>query len=241
MRDTLIALYRLQTIDSEAQQFEDSAKSIPEKVDALEHELEVTRGELGRMNAEAETLRTEQTELESQVSEENAKHQKWKRRLNDIKNPREFQALSREIEMGERQVHSQEDRLLEIVQDLETKEDAIKTKEEELAAQETRVKQELDALRGQEANFRQEASDRSSNRPQVAEKLPPRVLKKYEQLRQARNGLAVAKVVGGTCTGCQMKLRPQLAITLMRGDTLETCPNCNRMLIDETLVEEQSD
>ncbi|MEM1025506.1 MAG: C4-type zinc ribbon domain-containing protein [Myxococcota bacterium] len=237
MRDTILALHQLQRIDSEAQQMIESAESIPAQIQELEHQLEVTRSELGKMNSEADELRKEQDELEGQVAEESAKHDKWKRRLNDIKSPREYQALSRELEMGERQVHNQEDRVLEIAQDLEDKDSAIEAKEEELRDQESRVRLELDTLRKTESEYRAEATARSEGRPAVAEKLPARILKKYEQLRQARSGLAVAVVKEGTCTGCQMKLRPQLVITLMRGDSLEFCTNCNRMLIDESLLE----
>lgn len=237
MRETILALHQLQTIDSEAQQMIESAESIPAQIQELEHQLEVTRSQLGKMNVEADELRKEQNELEGQVAEDSAKHDKWKRRLNDIKSPREYQALSRELEMGERQVHNQEDRVLEIAEDLEKKDIAIAQKEEELREQESRVRAELDALRKTEAEYRAEATARSEGRPAVAEKLPARILKKYEQLRQARNGLAVAEVKGGTCTGCQMKLRPQLVITLMRGETLEFCTNCNRILVDESLLQ----
>ncbi|MGF1511244.1 MAG: zinc ribbon domain-containing protein [Myxococcota bacterium] len=238
MRETLLSLYRLQTIDSEAQQFEDGAGNIPEQIDALEHELEVHRGELGRLNAEADNLRVESNELEGQVSEESSKHDKWKRRLNDIKSPREYQALSRELEMGERQVHAHEDRLLEIARDLEEKEKFIKEKEERLREQEAVVRGKVQQLKEQQARLRNQASERSRDRPKVAGQLPERVLKKYEQLRNARAGLAVALVKDGTCTGCQMTVRPQLQIQLMRGESLETCPNCNRLLVHERVLEE---
>jgi hypothetical protein len=241
VRETLIALFRLQTIDSESQQFEEGAQSIPEQIAQLEHELEVHRGELGRLNAEADSMRGESNELEGQVAEDSAKHQKWKRRLNDIKSPREYQALSRELEMGERQVHAQEDRLLEIAKDLEAKETVILEREERLREQEELVRNKIEKLRETESKLQTQAAERSRDRPSVAEQLPARVLKKYEQLRSARAGLAVAKVAEGTCTGCQMKMRPQLQIQLMRGDTLETCPNCNRILVHESVLEPPAD
>jgi hypothetical protein len=238
VRDTLIALYRLQKIDSEAQQFSDEAERIPDQVRALENSLDKVRSEVGRLNAEAAQLRNEATELEGHVSEESAKHQKWKRRLNDIKSPREYQALSRELEMGERQVGEQEDRLLELGQQIEDKEKAAAEKKEELEQQEREVSAKIRTLRQEEQRLRNEAAERARGRDAVRQQLNERVLKKYEQLRKARSGIAVAVVRGGTCTACQMTVRPQLVVQLLRLDSLESCPNCNRLLVHEQLADE---
>lgn len=238
VRDTLIALYRLQKIDSEAQQFSDEARRIPDQVRVLEGSLDKVRNELGRLNAEAAQLRSEQSDLEGHVSEESAKHQKWKRRLNDIKSPREYQALSRELEMGERQVNEQEERLLELGQQIEDKEKAAADKKAELEDKETEVSAQIRKLRQEETRLKNEASSRLSGRDAVAQQLNSRVLKKYDQLRNARGGVAVAVVRGGTCTACQMTVRPQLVIQLLRLEALESCPNCNRLLIHEQLADE---
>jgi predicted nucleic acid-binding Zn-ribbon protein len=241
VRETLIALVKLQKIDTQALEIEQSALRIPDQIQSLEETLEKQRLELGRMNAEAETQRTEQTELEGHVSEESAKHQKWKRRLNDIKSPREYQALSRELEMGERQVHDMEDKLLELTQDLENKQKAIDEKVKALREEEMSARTQIHALRRSEADFKQRVEEASSGREQIAAGMPSRIVKKYEQLRKSRSGIAVAEVVGGTCTGCQMKVRPQLVITLMRGDSFEFCPSCKRFMVHETIAKEAED
>lgn len=238
MRETLIALVKLQKIDTDALEIEQSARRIPEQIQALEETVEKQRLELGRLNAEAEAQRNEQNELEAHVSEESAKHQKWKRRLNDIKSPREYQALSRELEMGERHVHDIEDKLLELTQELETKQKAIDEKVKELREKEMAVRTEIQALRKSESELRTRVAEATTGREEVSKDIPSRVMKKYEQLRKSRGGIAVAEVVNGTCTGCRMKVRPQLVIQLLRGDTFESCPSCNRILVHEEIAKE---
>jgi predicted nucleic acid-binding Zn-ribbon protein len=65
----------------------------------------------------------------------------------------------------------------------------------------------------------------------------PYVIKRYSTIRM-RRGLAVVSVKNGTCQGCNMNIPPQLYNTLQRGNSLELCPNCNRIIYWARLLEE---
>ena len=121
MREQLIALYRLQEIDSRVLEIEKMAEVIPNKVSELESGLEAIRSELGALRAEDEAQKAESTEAEAQIREEGGKTTKWKRRLNEIKTPREYQALSREVEQGERLVRGLEERVMEHMTEIESR------------------------------------------------------------------------------------------------------------------------
>ena len=116
MREEFKALHELQQLDSQVLEIEQSAAQIPKKIGAIEEEVDVLRSRVGLANTELQSLKKEVGDLEGTVGEESAKHQHWKRRLNDIKNSREYQALSREIEQGERHVRGLEDKQLELGQ-----------------------------------------------------------------------------------------------------------------------------
>jgi predicted nucleic acid-binding Zn-ribbon protein len=62
------------------------------------------------------------------------------------------------------------------------------------------------------------------------------LLAKYENIRRRRAGVAVAAVVGSTCKGCQRNIPPQLSIVLQRVNTIETCPNCHRIIYSAAAV-----
>lgn len=240
MRQKLLALYELQRIDSNALEFERASQAIPKKISELETEPEAQRIELGQLNAEADQLRQEQQQLEGQVSEDNAKVQKWKRRLNDIKSPREYQALSREIELAERQVKGFEDRIMEIMTELESRDRLIKEKEAQLREREAEVRSKVAELRSAQAKLNADAQKAKQGREEVIEKIPANVVKRYEQVRKRRNGIAVALAENGTCSGCNVRLRPQLVVELLKYNTIETCASCNRILIHEDLIKEAS-
>lgn len=240
MRQKLLALYELQRIDSNALEFERASQAIPQKISELESEPEAQRMELGQLNAEADQLRQEQQQLEGQVSEDNAKVQKWKRRLNDIKSPREYQALSREIELAERQVKNFEDRIMEIMTELESRDRVIKDKEAHLREREAGVRSKIAELRSAQAKLNADAQQAKQGREEVAAQIPVNVVKRYDQVRKRRNGIGVALSESGTCSGCNVRLRPQLVVELLKYNTIETCSSCNRILIHEDLIKEAS-
>jgi uncharacterized protein len=236
VRENLLALYELQTIDSRVLEVERSAALLPEKIRELEGEVEVMRAELGVMNAEVDTKKGEQREIEGQISEESGKHKKWRKRLNEIKTPREYQALSREIELGERQVKDFEESVLAIMQEVEAKQKVIGEKEAALKAREAEVAAKVRELRIRQAELAKEAAKIATGRIEILKRLPEPMVKKYDQIRERRNGIAVALVANGSCQGCNVQLRPQQVVELKRFTGVLTCPTCNRLLVPDDLV-----
>ncbi len=239
MRETLIALYELQQIDSSALEIQRGADRIPLKIKALEDELEAYRADLGQLNAELETLRKEQEDLSAHTREETSKHKKWKGRLNDIKSPREYQALSRELELGERSVREAEERTVEMMMNIEGKESVVKQKTDSFREREAEVGKEVATLRRKQAELRQDVEKASKGRTEVSARLKPPLVKRYEKLRKARQGIAVALVRDGACMGCNMKVRPQQLVEILHFNTMETCPACQRILVHEDLIRQE--
>jgi predicted nucleic acid-binding Zn-ribbon protein len=239
VREILLRLHELQAIDSRVLEIERSAGVLPEKIRELEGELETMRSELGVLNAEVDTKRGEQREIEGQISEESGKHKKWKRRLNEIKTPREYQALSREVELGERQVRDFEESVLTIMSELEAKQKVIDEKEARLKEREAEVATKVRELRIRQAELSRDAAKIAAGRVEIIKALPENVVKKYEQIRERRNGIGVALVVDGACSGCNVQQRPQQLVELRKYTGLSTCSTCQRILIPEELVKNE--
>lgn len=236
MRDTLKALFELQKIDTSALELERSAQSIPRKISELEGSLEAARQELGALHSEVDALTSEQEEIEARNAEESQKHRKWKSRLNEIKSPREYQALSRELELGERQIREADERLLELLQEVEARQNVIDGRAEVLRVEEQRVQDKVRDLRDAQQKLERDAEGRRVGRDAIVGGLKPRVLQRYEHLRKKKGGIAVALLRDGTCTGCNMRMRPQHVVEILRFTTLEQCPNCQRLLVHEALL-----
>ncbi len=97
--------------------------------------------------------------------------------------------------------------------------------EREMAAQD-----ELDALAKRDAEFQAKIAALDARRTEAAGKVDPALLSRYENIKRRRAGVALASVVGNTCQGCHRHIPPQLNIVLQRADSVETCPNCHRII-----------
>ena len=111
------------------------------------------------------------------------------------------------------------------------------------------TKSDLESIRSQ-ISEEKSGSDSSGNEPpqnlkhyvQVARSsvlTSPSLLKRYDQVRQKRRGQGLAVVSGGTCQACHMMLPPQLYNTILRGESIETCPSCLRFLISENHIPQE--
>lgn len=236
MRETLVALYKLQQIDSKVLEIEKAAGQYPSRIKEKEALMEVQRMGLGALRSELEAKRAEQRDAENVIRDDTEKHHKWKRRLADIKTPREYQALSREVEGVERGIHELEDRVVVMMQEIEAKLAAVAEKEGEMRAVEAELGGQVKEMREKMAHITKEALEAKTHRVPLASKIPPNTLKLYERVRERRLGVAVAVAVGGTCGMCNVSIRPQLMVQVRKYESIEQCPSCSRIILVDSLV-----
>jgi len=237
VQETLLSLYRLQQIDLKALELERAAQQIPDKINELESEPDPIRSELGEMNTELETLRTEQADAETAIGEKTADTAKWKRRLNEIRTPREYQALSREVEQAERVVKSLEERVMELMATIEDNEKLIENKSAALKQTEMDIAKKVIGLKSEQVKLSTEARAASQGRDEIISGLSANIVKLYDRIRGRRAGVAVAQLDNsGTCGGCQIQLRPQQTLEVRKLESVVQCPQCLRILVLNSLV-----
>jgi predicted nucleic acid-binding Zn-ribbon protein len=240
VREVLLALFKLQQIDSRAQEFEQAALKLPERIHELEGVLDKQRVALGAMRNEEDAKRKEQEAAEAQIREEGEKIQKWKRRLQEIRTPREYQALSREVEQLERLSKELEDKVLLLQEEREAIDKAAAEKETELREAEAVAFKEIRELREAQAKLNREATEAKAGREALVASLSKRWVSLYERTRAARDGLAVVPTAGDSCSGCNRVLRPQLMVELRKLDTVHTCPYCSRVVVLDSLTRSEN-
>jgi len=148
----------------------------------------------------------------------------------EVKTNKEYQAMQKEIATAEEGVRSQEDRILEQMEEAETlgrelkvAEAALKTQQDEIARERKRLEEEAAALQKQ-------AHDISSTRAAVTKELSAAALRLFEHVSRQRKGLAVAEARDGICTVCHVRLRPQVFNEVRRNESLIQCDSCLRIL-----------
>jgi hypothetical protein len=106
----------------------------------------------------------------------------------------------------------------------------VKAAEATLAAEKKDVEAEKTKARERTAVDQKEMDTLAAERKQILAEMTPRIASEYERIRKGRAGVAIAEVIGGRCSKCNMQVRPQFLQELKRGDTVMVCESCKRML-----------
>jgi hypothetical protein len=236
LREKLKALEELQQIDLELGEVRGKLATVPARKAKVDDGLAAAKKGYDEERARLDANERERRQIESLLGMERDKVKKWEGRLGEIRTPREYAALSREIDIAKKSNETQSElskslaaAAAELSKSLEDKADALG--EAEMAAQ--GVHAEIDKER---AADEERVAALEARRSEAAKLVDPGLLGKYENIKKRRAGVAVAPVVGMTCKGCHRNIPPQLAITLQRANSVETCPNCHRIIYSAEAV-----
>jgi predicted nucleic acid-binding Zn-ribbon protein len=161
---------------------------------------------------------------------------KWEGRLGEIRTPREYAALSREIDIAKKTNDGQSEQVKELTTQANEIRKGLEAKEEELSDREAAAQAAVEDLERRKAECDEKVRALQARRAEAVKVVDPGLLSKYENIKRRRAGVAIAPVVGMTCKGCHRNVPPQLAITLQKANSIETCPNCHRIIYSAEAV-----
>jgi predicted nucleic acid-binding Zn-ribbon protein len=236
LREKLKALEELQQIDIESHELRLALDALPARRAAVEARVLEARKAYDEQKLRLEGNERERRQIDALLQMERDKVKKWEGRLGEIKTPREYAALSREIDIAKKTNDSQTEQGKELLAAAGTIKAALEQKGEALADAEDAAQADVAALEAQEKAQQATLAALGARRAGAAALVDPGLLGKYENIKKRRAGVAVAPVVGSTCKGCHRNIPPQLSIVLQRADSVETCPNCNRIIYSADAV-----
>ena len=223
-------LIGLQDCDIRIRDAQNKKEEKPIRIERLQKELDQSgsqlKAELNQLELNSRARRGSEQEieqLESRIIKSNIK-------LNNIKSNKEYTAALKELADLEKAKTLMEDGLIEIMEQIETLEQKCvsnKTKEELLKKnfemERDEILKEMKALDEVLESLERERAD-------FCKAVDEGLLKRYDILRQHKEGLAISPVVKGICQACHMGIPPQKFNELIRGDGLMSCPYCSRII-----------
>jgi hypothetical protein len=224
-------------VDLEILALEQIRDSYPAKLRELEEQLALKREVVSAKQELFETVSKEKQEKLEKHKEEEDRLKKWERRRDESKDYREVSALNREIDAHRRLNEELNEEILLLME----KEDTSKAEKDILCTEieflmiELENEQKLCTEKTEEID--QHLEKLRQNRVQFVEKISKSMLRSYDGIKRLRNGLAIVAARNMCCSGCNMKLRPQLYNEIQKMLSLETCPGCKRMLYWEEGLE----
>ena len=207
--------------------------SFPARVTDLEDQI-IQKRKIEEVNQLAyDKVNADKLEKEKKHQEDEDKIKKWEQRRDASKDHREVSALNREIDAHWRLNEELGTEVLKLIEAVDAKKKELKKLKKEISAMERALKKERTLCDEKLQDFDKELEKFVDERTQFVEKLSVPVLRRYEAIKKIRAGVAVVSAKEGCCTGCNMRLRPQLYITIQKMKSLEICPGCKRMLFWE--------
>lgn len=186
-----------------------------------------------RLEADHAALTANQKErkkCEGDIQIQEQKISKLKDQMLQAKTNEQYRAFQHEIDFCQNEIRKSEDRILELMGESEPLEKNVKAAEVALRAERTQVEAEKQTARERTAADQKAASELQGERGGIVKEMTPAVYQRYERVRQARRGIAVAEAVDGRCSVCHMALRPQFFQDLKRGEQVMACESCSRIL-----------
>ncbi|MCK5688794.1 hypothetical protein KAI87_05960 [Myxococcota bacterium] len=231
MLQHLINLYELQSTDARIHELQEQIKAVPETVLTLSSKVDDLRERSESLLAERDSAEKEQKVLEGSVKAEGLKIKKWEARLAEIRNQREALALSRETDGSKRAKKKDEESILELMAKREEQAKAYEALQDELAENEVDLESAEEERTLGNSDSEKEIVTLTARREELAPNIDKKLIRKYDLIRKKRMGIGLVLVADGHCQGCNIRLPPQLFNVLQRGDSIEQCPSCQRLIL----------
>lgn len=229
-REKLKALEELQKVDIKVRDLSAEAEKHPARLRQIETErnqakaaLDATRGKL----ADNERARRQNEQL---LQLEKDKVRKWESRLNELKTPREYAALARELDIAKKTNQTADEEIKRLAGEYEELRKQVAAAEAALGEKESVVAREGQEIQAQLDTVQARMKELQDERARLVGQCDKALVSKYERIRKQRGGVAVVPVVAGTCKGCQRNIPPQMANNLLTSDEILLCPNCHRFI-----------
>ena len=233
----LRSLYKLQTLLSEIDKIKTLRGELPLEVQDLEDEIEGLHTRNSKLQDEIEACRQNAADNRGKIEKSQTLITKYQEQLDNVRNNREYDTLSKEVEYQTLEVQLAEKRINEAnekIAELQKDEEENNAKIGDLSQTLSQKKSELDGIiaetKAQEEELRSQALD-------LEETIEPRLLNAFKRIRKnSRNGLGIVYVQRDSCGGCFNKIPPQRQIDIRMRKKIIVCEYCGRILIDPELA-----
>ena len=236
VEEKLVALFQLQTIDSEIDRIKTVRGELPLEVNDLEDIVTGLETRVKKYNDEIGELEQSITDKKNTMKDANALIKKYETQQNKVRNNREYDSITKEIEFQTLEIQLSEKRIKEYKAQIVAKKELIESSEEELKDRTKILKTKRTELDDIIAETQKE-EDALIKRSKTAEAIiEDRLINAYKRIRaNAKNGLAVVTVQRDACGGCFNKIPPQRQLDIRMHKKIIVCEHCGRILVDPTV------
>jgi hypothetical protein len=229
LNELLIQLVKLQAIDLEIDQIDNAIKSEQSGLDERMSALAKREALINELKEKITSQQKESRTLEGEMADKMDHVRERQSKMMQVQTGREQTALLKEIEDAKKSAKENEEKIMAIIESIEKLTAQMEEEKNLLKGEKQLITEETDKVRANIEAINKSKKKKDTRRNEQAGLIKKSLLRKYDTLRQHRNGLAVINVVDGVCQGCFMAVPPQRFNLLLKGEEIFACPTCQRL------------
>lgn len=238
--EKIITLYNLQLIDSKIDNINYIKGELPLEVADLEDVIAGLETRISTMVAEVDALSKEGKSKKEDIENSKRLIAQYEEQQKDVRNNREFESFSKEIEYQKLEIELCEKRIKEHSAEAKAKKKIVDELKEQLEGRKIDLNNKKAELATIEAETSAEIAALTEESAKEAAKIEERLLAAYNRIRKnVRNGLAVVTVKRDACGGCFNRIPPQRQLDIRMSKKVIVCEYCGRILVSDLLAEEE--
>ncbi len=242
VEEKLRALFDLQLIDSRIDKIRDVRGELPLEVEDLEDELAGMNTRLEKLVDGIEVIENDISNKKNQIEESKSLIKKYTKQQDNVRNNREYNSLSKEIEFQELEIELDEKHIREFKAQIEQKNEVVEETKSRLKTREDHLKHKQGELNEILAETEKEEEALLKKSTSYEKKIEERLVKAYKRIRtNAKNGLAVVAIDRGASGGSFFTIPPQIQMEIASRKKIITDEHSGRILVDLELATEEEE
>jgi uncharacterized protein len=231
LKDDIQKIISLQEIDSHIHELKRQENvTLPEQINELADNFQIKKDNFGSCGESFKQVQLKKKERELELASKEEGLRKFQGQLYQLKTNKEYHAKLTEIGGIKADISVAEEDLLKTMEEIDTEKEKLEDAKKALADEEKNYKVKEKELQDKIKNIKIEIAESANKRKQFTSEIKPKVLSRYEELLQSRNGLAIVPIRGSICGACHMRVTHQKINEVKMYNNLAFCENCVRIL-----------
>ncbi len=240
VEEKLRALYDLQIIDTRIDEIRNVRGELPLEVEDLEDEVAGLTTRLEKLQLDLVTIEDSIKAKKNAIENHQSAIKKYTEQQKDVRNNREFNSLTKEVEFQELEIQLAEKQIKELKASTEHKKEVVANSKEKLEQKTTHLKHKKAELSDIMSETQKEETFLTLKSAEFEELIEERLLAAYKRIRTSvRNGLAVVSIERGASAGSFFTIPPQIQVEIAARKKIITDEHSGRILVDASLAEEE--
>ncbi len=237
VEEKLSTLYQLQTTLSAIDEKRALRGELPLEVQDLEDEIAGLKTRIEKIENDITDFQQAVVQKQGEIKEAEESVERYKKQLDDVRNNREYDTLTKEIEFQSLEIELCNKKIREANVKVEDKKRELARTNDLVADRQQALEEKKNELDEIMLETREEEQVLKAKAEELETKIDPRLLSSFKRIRKnARNGLGIVYVQRDACGGCFNKIPPQRQLDIKMHKKIIVCEYCGRIMIDPELA-----